>query len=191
MSLGFDCLLQRMQADPLHVMRDRLQRAALRFGYVGCRMSAAPAPGTLIDYAEVYRAQGARRVESIVRYLDTLKRIAQAHNENSVVRHLEECAAAVLEAFYGRYSLPRRELPYIDSVPISELPGPTVKPRWHIEKYSQPLRRVMERRLKRGCVYFILDCGHELEDITASLDVPCPKRRRCKECRLAAKVVRA
>lgn len=118
-------------------------------------------------------------VDSVLRYFEGFERAARLRNHRSEYQHFEECWRAVHEAFYGEYRVPPR---FIEPKPIvKESPAitPADRPAWFKEKYSHPMRRVTDMKIKKGRTFLVLICGHEVEHLGPDTR----KHVRCRKCK--------
>lgn len=129
-------------------------------------------------------------IADVLQYLERLKALAVWHNDRAGQRHYEECVNVVFEAITGLYTSPV----IAHAVPLQPVASaqPATKPRWFIDKFSHPMRRVVRHEQRRcrervpaGVLpvsYDVLSCGHEMESDAEFLGVPPAKHRRCREC---------
>lgn len=129
-------------------------------------------------------------VLSVLRYLDSMKRVATWHNDIQGAKHYEECWVAFFEATAGAYRspvcIPR------STTAVHQPTKPADKPAWFTAKFSRPVREVIRRETRRcrnpvgagsfPVSYDVLSCGHILEAQPQLPEQAPAKHRRCREC---------
>lgn len=124
---------------------------------------------------------GATRVNSVLDFLSRHERYAELSNKRSERFHFQECWCLVFRAFYGEY-----KVPHVAPKPAPVITDVTIvlekRPKWFTDKYSCPMRRVIEVITRKGTSYDVLECGHKIE---SRIDGSTAKHRRCKkeECK--------
>jgi len=134
--------------------------------------------------------QGKARVSHVLAYFETMERAAELRNKRVIVQHYRDCWLAVCEAYYGADNSPARTI--LHNSTAAAAAATSLRPRWFIEKYSRPMRKVVARTSKtvagrrRGDEYTqqfdVLSCGHLIADHSADCGTAPAKHRRCEKC---------
>jgi|SRR5215471_276388 len=133
---------------------------------------------------------GRARVESVLGYFVLMERAASLHNDRDSMHHYQQCWLMVHERFFGCSAF----RPKASAYPATDAAAcaSTARPRWFIEKYSRPLKRVVGRVSRRSSsagadagfliVYDVLECGHQVECHTSITGERPARHRRCAQC---------
>lgn len=129
-------------------------------------------------------------VDSVLEYFNRYITFSQLERDLQAVWHWQECWCLVFTHFFGSWS-PRRRTTQ-PSIPGTGDVTPHPRPRWFVEKYSRPVRKVIDQRTERignagAREYFsihfdVLECGHSVESHLREHGQPPAQRRWCPEC---------
>jgi hypothetical protein len=127
---------------------------------------------------------------SVLAYFDLYQQCAQRHNDLQAIWHWQDCWKLVFRNFFGSHKV-KHPSPLV-YVPDTVVATPLVRPRWFVEKYSRPARKVMSQIAERVKVanhreYFstrfdVLACGHKIASHVREAGAPPQRWRYCKEC---------
>jgi hypothetical protein len=135
-------------------------------------------------------ATAKQTVNSVLEYIAGFIQFAQLRNDLNAVWHWQECWCVMFGAFFGSYTPAHRAAP--QRLPDTVVSTPLVRPRWFIEKYSRPARKVVGRTTERessGRVrecfsinYDVLECGHKIEAQYGNNGTCKSRWRYCRAC---------
>lgn|SRR5262249_50855894 len=133
-------------------------------------------------------------IGNVLNYFETMERAAELRNKRVIVQHYRDCWLVVCEAYYGADEGPARAKLHTSAAAAAHVCP--VRPRWFIQKYSRPMRKVVARTSKtvagrrRGDEYTehfdVLSCGHLIADHSADHETAPAKHRRCEQCQSTA-----
>jgi hypothetical protein len=125
----------------------------------------------------------------VLDYLAKCEHAAVIRSRRDLVQHYHECWLLVFERINGILPLP---LAVRVDRPACPPPLPAPLKGWERDKYSKPMRKVLEctesvrtvpgSKAKYTVLVLRLECGHEIEEFTGIDPEKHPLRRRCVHC---------